>query len=143
VIDSRRSGDRAESQCRESYRFGPPLIPWRDLAAIEFNGVDSKVWDISNMYYALVFERHDGSRVTAEAPGGGTRPRRVPLRTPGTPSRHAIRGPGGSPCTGGPAIRCRQHGRKQPRDTNRHPSTTAYLATPRHPFKHLRCRIRW
>jgi hypothetical protein len=38
VIDSRRSGDRAESQARESYRFGPTPIPWRDLAAIEFKG---------------------------------------------------------------------------------------------------------
>jgi hypothetical protein len=142
VIDSRRSGDRASRRLASLTASGPPRFPGAILPPSSSKG-DSKVRDISNMYYALVFERHDGSRVTAEAPGGGTRPRRVPLRTPGTPSRHAIRGPGGSPCTGGPAIRCRQHGRKQPRDTNRHPSTTAYLATPRHPFKHLRCRIRW
>jgi DivIVA domain-containing protein len=54
--------------------FRPTLIPWRDLAAIEFKGVE-KVWDAEgDMYYKLVFQRHDGSRVTAEAPGGGTRP---------------------------------------------------------------------
>jgi hypothetical protein len=47
-------------------------IPWRELAAIEFKGVDSEA--ISDMYYQLVFERRDGSRVTAEAPGGGARP---------------------------------------------------------------------
>jgi Bacterial PH domain len=47
-------------------------IPWRELAAIEFKGVDSEA--ISNMYYQLVFERRDGSRVTAEAPGGGALP---------------------------------------------------------------------
>ena len=47
-------------------------IPWRDLAAIEFKGVDSEA--MSDMYYTLVFQRHDGSRVTAEAPGGGIRP---------------------------------------------------------------------
>jgi hypothetical protein len=48
-------------------------IPWRDLAAIEFKGVDSEA--MSNMYYTLVFERRDGSRVTAEAPAGrGIRP---------------------------------------------------------------------
>ena len=47
-------------------------IPWRELAAIEFKGVDSEA--ISNMYYTLVFQRHDGSRVTAEAPGGGIEP---------------------------------------------------------------------
>jgi hypothetical protein len=47
-------------------------IPWRELAAIEFKGVDSEA--ISDMYYQLVFQRHDGSRVTAEAPGGGARP---------------------------------------------------------------------
>jgi hypothetical protein len=47
-------------------------IPWRELAAIEFKGVDSEA--ISNMYYILVFQRHDGTRVTAEAPGGGARP---------------------------------------------------------------------
>ena len=47
-------------------------IPWRDLAAIEFKGVDSEA--ITNMYYQLVFQRHDGSRVTAEAPGGGIDP---------------------------------------------------------------------
>jgi hypothetical protein len=49
-----------------------PLISWRDLAAIEFKGVDSEA--MSNMYYTLVFQRQDGSRVTAEAPGGGIRP---------------------------------------------------------------------
>ena len=59
-------------------------IPWRDLAAIEFQGLggsigeswkDSEVWDISGWYYKLVFQRHDGSRVTAEAPAGrGTGP---------------------------------------------------------------------
>jgi Septum formation/Bacterial PH domain len=48
------------------------LIPWSDLAAIEFKGVDSEA--ITNMYYQLVFQRHDGSRVTAEAPGGGIDP---------------------------------------------------------------------
>jgi hypothetical protein len=47
-------------------------IPWRELAAIEFKGVDSEA--LQNMYYNLVFQRHDGSRVTAEAPGGGARP---------------------------------------------------------------------
>jgi hypothetical protein len=47
-------------------------IPWRELAAIEFKGVDSE--SISNMYYTLVFQRQDGSRVTAEAPGGGIGP---------------------------------------------------------------------
>ena len=35
-------------------------------------GVDSEA--ITNMYYQLVFQRHDGSRVTAEAPGGGINP---------------------------------------------------------------------
>ena len=49
-----------------------PLISWRDLAAIKFKGVDSEA--MSNMYYTLVFQRQDGSRVTAEAPGGGIRP---------------------------------------------------------------------
>ena len=38
--------------------------------------------------------------------------------------------PGGSPCTGGPAIRYRQHGRKQPHNTNRHPFNRCNLATP-------------
>jgi hypothetical protein len=47
-------------------------IRWRELAAIEFKGVSSEA--ITNMYYQLVFQRHDGSRVTAEAPGGGARP---------------------------------------------------------------------
>jgi hypothetical protein len=47
-------------------------IPWRELAAIEFKGVSSEA--LENMYYNLVFQRHDGSRVTAEAPGGGARP---------------------------------------------------------------------
>ena len=50
----------------------PRPIPWSDLAAIEFKGVDSEA--ISDMYYNLVFQRQDGSRVTAEAPGGGARP---------------------------------------------------------------------
>jgi len=63
-------------------------IPWRDLAAIEFKEEpaeqivrhasdpgDSEVWDISGLYYKLVFQRHDGSWVTAEAPAGrGIRP---------------------------------------------------------------------
>jgi hypothetical protein len=52
---------------RNTLRARP--IPWSDLAAIEFKGVDSEA--ITNMYYQLVFQRHDGSRVTAEAPGGG------------------------------------------------------------------------
>jgi Septum formation len=47
-------------------------IPWRELAAIEFKGVSSEA--LEDMYYNLVFQRHDGSRVTAEAPGGGARP---------------------------------------------------------------------
>jgi hypothetical protein len=47
-------------------------IPWRELAAIEFKGVDSEA--MQNMYYQLVFQRHDGTRVTAEAPGGGASP---------------------------------------------------------------------
>jgi len=52
--------------------FRATSIPWRELAAIEFKGVDSEA--ISDMYYQLVFERRDGSRVTAEAPGGGALP---------------------------------------------------------------------
>jgi len=55
---------------RNMFRARP--IPWRELAAIEFKGVDSEA--MSNMYYTLVFQRHDGSRVTAEAPGGGIEP---------------------------------------------------------------------
>jgi hypothetical protein len=55
---------------RNTLRARP--IPWSDLAAIEFKGVDSEA--ITNMYYQLVFQRHDGSRVTAEAPGGGIDP---------------------------------------------------------------------
>jgi Septum formation len=55
---------------RNMLRAGP--IPWSDLAVIEFKGVDSEA--ITNMYYQLVFQRHDGSRVTAEAPGGGIDP---------------------------------------------------------------------
>jgi hypothetical protein len=55
---------------RNTLRARP--IPWSDLAAIEFKGVDSEA--ITNMYYLLVFQRHDGSRVTAEAPGGGIDP---------------------------------------------------------------------
>ena len=55
---------------RNTLRATP--IPWSDLAAIEFKGVDSVA--IKNMYYKLVFQRHDGSRVTAEAPGGGIGP---------------------------------------------------------------------
>jgi hypothetical protein len=47
-------------------------IAWRELAAIEFKGVDSEA--IRDMYYQLVFQREDGSRVTAETPGGGARP---------------------------------------------------------------------
>ena len=47
-------------------------IAWRDLAAIEFEGVGSEA--VEDMYFKLVFQRHDGSRVTAEAPGGGVRP---------------------------------------------------------------------
>lgn len=46
-------------------------IPWRELAAIEFKGVSSAA--ITNMYYKMVFRRHDGTRVTAEAPVGGAR----------------------------------------------------------------------
>ena len=64
-------------------------IPWRDLGAIEFKEEpaeqivrhasdpvrDSEVWDISALYYKLVFQRHDGSQVTAETPAGrGIRP---------------------------------------------------------------------
>jgi hypothetical protein len=55
---------------RTMFRARP--IPWRELAAIEFKGVDSEA--MSNMYYNLVFQRQDGSRVTAEAPGGGIEP---------------------------------------------------------------------
>jgi len=55
---------------RNMFRARP--IHWRELAAIEFKGVDSEA--MSNMYYTLVFQRHDGSRVTAEAPGGGIEP---------------------------------------------------------------------
>jgi hypothetical protein len=47
-------------------------IPWRELAAIEFKGVHSEA--MSDMYYQLVFQRQDGSRVTADAPGGGATP---------------------------------------------------------------------
>jgi Septum formation len=57
---------------RNTLRATP--IPWRELAAIEFKG-DSEVWNISGWYYKLVFQRHDGSRVTAEAPASrGTGP---------------------------------------------------------------------
>jgi len=52
--------------------FRATSIPWHELAAIEFKGVDSEA--ISDMYYQLIFQRHDGSRVTADAPGGGARP---------------------------------------------------------------------
>ena len=55
---------------RNTLRSRPIL--WHDLAAIEFEGVDSEA--ITNMYYKLVFKRHDGSQVTAEAPGGGIEP---------------------------------------------------------------------
>jgi hypothetical protein len=55
---------------RNTLRARP--IPWREIAAIEFKGVSSEA--ITNMYYQLVFQRHDGSRLTAEAPGGGARP---------------------------------------------------------------------
>jgi Bacterial PH domain len=62
--------------------FRARSIPWRDLAAIEFKGdsevsevwEDSEVWDISGWFCKLVFQRRDGSRVTADAPGGGIRP---------------------------------------------------------------------
>jgi hypothetical protein len=60
-------------------------IPWRELAAIEFKGVDSVA--ISDMYYQLVFQRHDGSRVTAEAPGGGARPGEYLFELPGGGAR--------------------------------------------------------
>jgi hypothetical protein len=46
-------------------------IPWRELAAIEFKGVDSEA--LSNRHYTLVFQRQDGSRVAADAPGVGIR----------------------------------------------------------------------
>ena len=36
-------------------------IPWRELAAIEFKGVDSVA--IGDMYYQLVFQRHDEGRI--------------------------------------------------------------------------------
>ena len=52
--------------------FRATSIPWPDLAAIEFKGVHSEA--MSNMYYQLVFQRQDGSRVTADAPGGGAQP---------------------------------------------------------------------
>jgi Bacterial PH domain len=54
---------------RNMFRARP--IPWRELAAIEFKGVASQAG--SNMYYNLVFQRRDGSRVTADAPGGGVK----------------------------------------------------------------------
>jgi DivIVA domain-containing protein len=60
-------------------------IPWRELAAIEFKGVDSVA--ISDMYYHLVFQRHDGSRVRAEAPGGGARPGDYLFELPGGGAR--------------------------------------------------------
>jgi hypothetical protein len=41
-------------------------IRWRELATIEFKGVDSEA--MQNMYYQLVFQRHDGSRVTPRHP---------------------------------------------------------------------------
>ena len=53
--------------------FRARSIPWRELAAIEFKGVDSEAHE-QHGTTQLVFERRDGSRVTAEAPGGGTGP---------------------------------------------------------------------
>jgi hypothetical protein len=61
--------------------FRAKSIPWRDLAAIEYSEVwedsadwkDSKVWDITGWFCKLDFQRRDGSRVTADAPGGGIR----------------------------------------------------------------------
>gem|GEM_PF-3511601 len=56
--------------------FGPSRFPWHELAAIEFEGVESDA--LSDMDYyevnELVFVRRDGYRVTSEAPRGGTRP---------------------------------------------------------------------
>jgi putative regulator of septum formation/PH (Pleckstrin Homology) domain-containing protein len=52
--------------------FRATSIPWHELAAIEFKGVHSEA--MSNMYYQLVFQRQDGSWVTADAPGGGAQP---------------------------------------------------------------------
>jgi hypothetical protein len=66
-------------------------IPWRELAAIEFKGVDSEA--LSNMYYTLVFQRQVGSRVAADAPRRWNQTRQVPLRAPGASARHAIRCP--------------------------------------------------
>ena len=54
--------------------FRARSIPWSELAAIEFKGVDSEA-DEQHVLQTLVFERRDGSRVTADAPGGrGTGP---------------------------------------------------------------------
>ena len=50
--------------------FRATSIPWHELAAIEFKGVHSEAME--NMYHQLVFQRRDGSRVTADAPGGET-----------------------------------------------------------------------
>ena len=48
-------------------------------------------------------------------------------------SRSTWGGSHGSRQIGGPAIRCRQHGREQPHDAHKHPSTHRNLATPREP----------
>jgi hypothetical protein len=45
----------------------PISIPWRDLAAIEFEVAHEDT-------YRLVFQRRDGSRVAAQVPGGGIQP---------------------------------------------------------------------
>jgi hypothetical protein len=55
-------------------------IPWRELAAIEFKGVDSVA--ISDMYYQLVFQRHDGSRVTPRHPAVEQDPASTSLNYP-------------------------------------------------------------
>ena len=56
-------------------------IPWRELATIEIKWMDSVT--NSDMYYQPVFHRHDGSRVTAAAPGGGARPGEYVFELPG------------------------------------------------------------
>jgi DivIVA domain-containing protein len=68
------------------------------------------------MYYKLVFQRHDGSRVTAEVPGGGTRPSEYLFELRQTSARYAIRRNLATPR------------RKQPHDTNKHPSNHRNLA---------------
>ncbi len=47
-------------------------IAWSDLSGIDFKQVDTPA--ISAVFYRLVFLRRDGSRVTADAPGGGKEP---------------------------------------------------------------------